>query len=107
MNQHVKRILSEVSKQHRVSVLDILSPSRYRPIVAARHEVFYRLCHERSYSSERIAAIFKRDGSSVRYGIGRHAITSRLPSRLSLCHYTLRLAMSRAYNENHRREVAA
>lgn len=107
MNPYVRTILNEVAVKHCVSVQDIIATSRYRPIVAARHEVFYRLCNERGYSAERIAEIFKRDDSSVRYAIGRHAVVMRVPSRISIGSYTIRLAMSRAYNAGHRCEVAA
>lgn len=102
MNLQVRRIIAEVAEKHGIEARDIIETSRYKPIVAARHEVFFRLCNERGYSAERIAAILHRDSSSVRYGIGRHAVTTGAQSRLSVGGYTIRLEMSRAYNGQQR-----
>ena len=107
MNPYVRQIIAEVAAKHGITPGNIMDVSRYRHIVRARHEVFHRLCNERGYSAERIAAILNRDGSSVRYGIARHAIAEGVSSRLSIRSYTIRLEMSRNYNASHRYEALA
>lgn len=68
------RIIREVSAKHGVSVADMMSESRKRPIVHARQEAFYRVKNERGYSLNQVASVFGSfDHSTLIWGIRAHA----------------------------------
>ena len=65
--------LFDVARKHGVTPRDITSHFRDKNLVAARHELFWRLRTERNYSFPRIAMLLGRDHSSVIHGFKRHA----------------------------------
>ena len=104
MNSHIRKIMAEVAAKHGVTAHDIIETSRYRPIVSARHEVFYRICQERRYSTNRVARIFGRNDTSVRYAVGCHAMRNAVALRLSCRIYVKKAEANRMRS---RRTVAA
>lgn len=66
-----QRMLHAVAKQHGVKAEEILSPSRRKEIIRARHEVCYRLRIELCFSYEKIAQLMKRDHTSVLHGVAK------------------------------------
>jgi hypothetical protein len=65
-------IAREVAAKHHVSRMDMESPRRDKEVVAARQEVFYRLKNETLMSLPAIGRKFKRDHTTVIYGIRKH-----------------------------------
>lgn len=67
------RILHEVCEQHQVTRLEVLGQQRSRPLVAARHEAFYRLSKETTMSFPRIGRkMGGKDHSTVIHGVRMH-----------------------------------
>ena len=66
-----QRMLHAVAKQHGVKAEEILSPSRRKEIIKARHEICYRLRIELRFSYEKIAQLMKRDHTSVLHGVAK------------------------------------
>ena len=64
-----QRMLHGVAKQHGVKAEEILSPSRRREVIKARHEVCYRRRIELCFSYSKIAKLMKRDHTSVLHGV--------------------------------------
>ncbi len=60
-----QRMLHAVAKQHGVKADEILSPSRRKDVIRARHEICYRFRIELCFSYEKIALLMKRDHTSV------------------------------------------
>ncbi len=72
-------ILDEVCAQHGVPHALVLSVARTAPIIAARHEVMYRLAAETAMSLPQIGRKLGRDHTSVLHGIRVHARRRGLP----------------------------
>ena len=88
-----------VSEASSIPLHEIIGTSRYRKVVAARNEVFYRLkAGEGSVlgppSYPQIAAWFAREHTGVLYGATIHAMVNDLP-RLSQADITTKLARNR------------
>ena len=68
-----KQIAREVGKKHGVSLNELVSHRRSRPIVVARHEAFWRCRNETSLSYPQIGRLFGgRDHTTVLWGIRQH-----------------------------------
>lgn len=67
-----KTITKEVADKHGVSVENMLSPSRWKELVAARGEAYYRIRRETTMSLPQIGRCFKRDHTSILNGINQH-----------------------------------
>lgn len=68
-----RRIIFETAIKHTVPPKDITGPFRDRNIVAARHEVFWRMRNELNFSLCRIGQLVgDRDHTTVRSGILAH-----------------------------------
>jgi len=67
-----KRILFEVAIKHNVPAILIMGRQRTRYIVAARHEVYYRLAQETIMSMAGVGRKMGRDHTSVLSGIKAH-----------------------------------
>jgi hypothetical protein len=63
------RVLHAVAKQHHVTKEEILGTSRKRHVVSARFEVFYRLRVDLRFSYTKIAALMKRDHTTILHGV--------------------------------------
>lgn len=71
--QLARKITKEVAEKHNVSVRDMQSASRFRHIVTARNEAFYRLRNETTLSLPQIGRRFgDRDHTTVLHGIRRY-----------------------------------
>lgn len=68
----IERIVSEVSASTGVPVRDITSDRRNLHIVAARHEVFWRLHAETDWSVAEIGRRLGRDHTTILHGIRQH-----------------------------------
>jgi hypothetical protein len=69
----LKAITLEVARKHRMPVKDILSSRRSRPIVAARHEVFWRCWKETALSLPQIGRLLGgKDHTTVLHGLRKH-----------------------------------
>lgn len=62
------RLLYEVALDRSVSVDEMKSATRFKEVVAARHEFFYRARTETAYSSPAIGRVCNKDHSSVLRG---------------------------------------
>lgn len=60
-----KAVLSEVCAKHNVAVHHVMSKRRSRHVVAARHEVCWRLREETNWSLPQIGRFLGRDHTSV------------------------------------------
>jgi hypothetical protein len=67
-----KRIAREVCFKHGITLMELLSRRKPKPIVAARHEFFYRCRKETSMSLPQIGRRAGRDHSTVIHGIKQH-----------------------------------
>lgn len=65
-------IIKQVALKHKITVADLLSDIRARPIAAARHEAMYRIREERKLSWGRIGYLLNRDHTSCLHGWRRH-----------------------------------
>lgn len=63
------RIIDDVCKSRRVFRTEVLSRKRYRPLVAARYEIAWRIAYETKLNSTQIGAVLGRHRSSVLYGL--------------------------------------
>ena len=67
--QSYMNMLYWVAKKHRIDASLIQSDRRYRKLVAARHELWWRVRTELNYSFPKIARLAHRDHSSVIYAV--------------------------------------
>lgn len=65
MLSDVNRIIQEVARKHGVLTEDILSRSKSRSFVLARHEAMIRARRETQCSYPELGRIFRRDSSSI------------------------------------------
>jgi chromosomal replication initiation ATPase DnaA len=75
---HWSSIVKQVAKKHGLKSSDLLGPARFKNIVLARNEAFYRMRTEISVNGEplsfpQIAKRFHKDHSSVLHGFYKHA----------------------------------
>jgi len=63
------KIVDDVCKSRRVFKAEVLSRKRYRPLVAARHEIAWRIAHETKLNSTQIGAVLGRHRSSILHGL--------------------------------------
>lgn len=78
--ERAKRIVEEVAWKHGISTIDLVSERRSVPLCNARHEVYYRLRTETTWSLPRIGKfIGNRDHTTVINGIKRHKKRVWLP----------------------------
>lgn len=76
----LREIMIEVCAKHQVSVLDIMSGRRVKPIVLARQEYYYRARMETIYSYPTIGKFCGgKDHTTVIYGARKHAESYGLP----------------------------
>lgn len=71
----MKQVCSEVAsryKRHGVSYGDLFSTGRSGKAVVARYEMFYKCCHETSNNFAEIARYFKKDRTTVLYGVRKY-----------------------------------
>jgi hypothetical protein len=68
----VRRIIKEVGEVHGLTKDQMLSDTRKREVVAARHELMYRIRHEIGMSFLEIGAYFKRDHTTIINSVFRH-----------------------------------
>lgn len=76
-----KFLLSLVALKHRVMQRDILGTSRYRHIVAARHEAMALIYRHTLASMPQVARYFGKDHSSVHYALSKLGSTVKLVER--------------------------
>jgi hypothetical protein len=67
-----RRILFEVAMAHGIPVVLILGKQRQRPIMAARHELMFRMSRETGLTIADIGRRLKRDHTTVLSGIRAH-----------------------------------
>lgn len=60
-----RSIIEEVAAKHGLRVADLLGPSRYQEIVAARDEAIIRLHNERGLTPAMIAPMFNRERNTI------------------------------------------
>lgn len=70
--ERFERICREVAAEHGVCVKDMLGASRFKHIVAARHEAIARCYEETHASMPTVGRWFHRDHTSVLNAIRRH-----------------------------------
>lgn len=76
-----KAIVKLTSLKHRVGTQAILSKSRIRPIVAARHEAMHLIYDHCGRGTNWVGKKFDRDHTSVLYAIKKRKGVPRLPRR--------------------------
>lgn len=64
-------IVQAVCRHYRVSIEEIISPSRTQPLTTARHWAMYFLVADGRYSSVMIGSYFERDHSTVLHAVDR------------------------------------
>ena len=64
-------IINEVAKEHRLKARDLLGRNVKRSVSWPRMLAYWRIRTELEYSLLRIAAIFKRDHTTILHGIRR------------------------------------
>lgn len=69
-SDHLKKAVSAGAKEFRVDADDLLGPARKRHLAYARFAVWAAL-RQRGATLMTIAEYFKRDHTSIMYGIGR------------------------------------
>jgi hypothetical protein len=69
---HWRLIAREVAQKHKVRVSDLLSNRRFKDIVTARHEAFWRCREETAMSLTQIGLRFNKDHTTVLHGIRRY-----------------------------------
>lgn len=66
-----RTILETVSKEHRISVRDILEDGRFREIVVARHDAMWRM-RRAGMTYAAIGRRLNRDHATVMWGVKQH-----------------------------------
>jgi len=66
-----RQILDAVSKEHRISIRDILEDGRFRQIVTARHDAMWRM-RRAGMTYAAIGRRLNRDHATVMWGIKQH-----------------------------------
>jgi hypothetical protein len=80
MRTSIKIALRDVAARHNIGINDILFPSRFNHLVAARHEFYYTvLMRAPKLSMFRLAESIGRDHTSVSYGLTKYAMAFGLP----------------------------
>lgn len=83
----VGKIVLETAAEHRVSPADMMGQSRYRRVVRARNEAFYRIKSTKpALSMPQIGRWFLRDHTSILHSIASHSDATGAPK---LCGYDL------------------
>jgi len=67
-----RRIVIEVARKHGLTFVQLAGQQRFRKIVAARHECFWRLHNETTMSLPAIGRRLNRDHTTVLHGIKQH-----------------------------------
>lgn len=67
-----KRIVYEVAIKHNIPVILIMGNQRTRDVVAARHEVYYRLQQETNLSIAGVGRKMNRDHTTILAGMKAH-----------------------------------
>lgn len=62
--------IAQIALRNGVTVADLISPTRRRPVVAARFECF-ELLRQQGRSLNQIGSIFNRDHTTVLHGLRR------------------------------------
>lgn len=65
-------IISDVCFEHMVPVKEVVSICKRKPVVFARHEIFYRIRTEKKWSYYRIAKLFGYHHSTIMDGVIKH-----------------------------------
>lgn len=73
----LRRLLHEVALDRAVSVDDMRSATRFKEVVAARREFFYRARKETGYSSPAIGRVCNKDHSTVLVGAAAYSTSER------------------------------
>ena len=79
----IRRIIAEVAERHGLGPRDIIEPGRFGHIAIARHEAV-RAVHDRFpvMTCTRLAAIFRRDHTTILFSLGR--LRSKKPRSMGL-----------------------
>ena len=73
MTPYLKELSSQVCTQFGVSMEDVLSESRKRPLVLARREIWTKArAKSRTYSTVKLGRYFNRDHTTISRGIIRY-----------------------------------
>lgn len=84
----IHAIAIEVCEKHHVTLAELQSPLRYKPIVRARWELMARAYSETGASFPAIGRFLNRDHTTVMHGVLKHkAEAERIPLRYSLESY--------------------
>ncbi len=62
----------KVALAYHVTVPEILEPNRFRPAEWARHDLWHSLFAEGCWSYSRLGKLFRRDRSTIQYGVRSH-----------------------------------
>lgn len=65
-------MLRNVAAKHGVDPSEVISPSRKRSIVYAKHEVQYHARHDLGMTLQQIGNLFNNDHTTIIYGISCH-----------------------------------
>lgn len=69
----MRSIANRVAEKHGLTLDDLRSPSRRRPLVLARQEAIHEIRQATTQSLPAIGRFFDRDHTTVIHAIGRHA----------------------------------
>ena len=65
-------IVAEVCAKYGVSWRELISQRRWKPLVHARHEVYWRCITETSASYSRVGRFMNRDHTTIMHGVKVH-----------------------------------
>jgi chromosomal replication initiation ATPase DnaA len=84
--QFTRVIVESVAARHGVSVADIFSPCRLRPIVDARHEAIAEVCEARPHwSYPTVGRLFGRDHTTIMSALER--LGRKVPRKCRIHHH--------------------
>ena len=72
MSRAIYNIIRSAAEHHRVTVAQMMGDNRHVPVVLARQEAWWRIWREHGYSYPRIGRLFKKDHTTVLYGVRKH-----------------------------------
>lgn len=65
----IRRIQIEVCREYGISLEQMLSPRRLKPLVIARHAAMRRAVHETGAPLSHIGRVFRRDETTVAHAL--------------------------------------
>jgi len=72
MSRQIHSIVVDVAAKHKVTVPLIMGETRDKRVVAARHEVWWRVWRTSGLSYPRIGAMFHRDHTTILHGVKQY-----------------------------------